>query len=179
MLSDGSIRRAIAEAVVTIDPEPEDHQYQPASVDLNLGLEFTDPQSGGEVISYRPNGDFRRYIDVLPGQCLLACTWETITLPEDLVARVEGKSSWGRRFLMVHSTAGFIDPGFTGQITLELCNLSRTTVTLTIGEPIAQISFDTLDHPAQRPYGHPELRSRYQGQRGATPARPWTTESAR
>lgn len=93
-------------------------------------------------------------------------------MPSVLCGRVEGKSSWARQGLIVHA-AGFVDPGFRGQLTLELFNMSAEYIPLEYGAPIAQISFDFMDWPAQRPYGHPELRSRYQGQIGPTPARPY------
>ncbi len=168
ILSDGTIRRALKNGRITIDPMPEDERIQPASVDLTLGAQFRSPYN--EL----PTIDMNLYT-LLPGECMLACTAETVTIPRNMVGRVEGKSSWGRRFIMIHATAGFIDPGFHGQITLELKNLSSCPQTLPVGQPICQISFADLDQSAQRPYGHPELNSHYQGQTGATPsAVAWT-----
>lgn len=168
MLSDHTIRDLIKTGMLGIAPAPSDECFQPASVDLRLGGHFlrimTDTTYPVRVV---PGEQF----SIDPAECVLATTAETIVLPNYMVARVEGKSTWGRRFLVVHSTAGFVDPGFTGQITLELHNLSPRRLHLTAGEPIAQISFERLDHAAARPYGHPDLRSRYQFQRGATPAR--------
>ncbi len=174
MLSDHTIRSLLAAGQLRIDPEPTDDCFQPASVDLRLGgnflrvmLESTFPVDCTYPDGLLPGATF----GIDPQECVLATTAEVLTVPNYLVARVEGKSTWGRRFLMVHSTAGFVDPGFTGQITLELHNLSPRRLHLTVGEPIAQVSFERLDHAAARPYGHPDLRSRYQGQRSATPAR--------
>ncbi len=165
MLSDGTIRQLVQDRRIGIWPEPGDAAYQPASVDLNLGGHFLRQHRRMEIDA-KP-GDV---LTLLPGECVLAHTAQEIAVPDDLVARVEGKSTWGRRFLMVHATAGFIDPGFRGQITLELHNLSPEAIVLTVGDPIAQISFEYLDAPAQRPYGSPGLGSHYQGQTGATAA---------
>lgn len=168
MASDHTIRQMLDHGVLVISPRPDDWCFQPASVDLRLGGDFLRVMQEGVWQACAEPGE-RFSVD--PRECVLATTAETLTLPNHMVARVEGKSSWGRKFLMVHSTAGFVDPGFTGQITLELTNLSPRRLHLTVGEPIAQISFERLDHAAARPYGHPDLGSRYQGQTGATPAR--------
>ncbi len=167
MLSDTTIRAYLDKGRIDIHPVPDDRAFQPASVDLRLGPKF--------VLLNESANPARRELDAItlnPGDCALAGTAETLSLPDDIVARVEGKSSWGRQFLMVHSTAGFIDPGFTGIITLELKNLGPHPLRLTVGCYIAQVSFERLDEPADRPYGHWELGSRYQNQPGATPARP-------
>lgn len=170
MLSDGTIRRLLDACVIGITPEPLPYMIQPASVDLCLGTSFvTIGRRGKRKTLVLPSTE--THFPLPPGACVLATTLERITLPSHIMARVEGKSSWGRRFLMVHSTAGFIDPGFDGDITLELKNLSRQILRLPVYEPIAQISFDYLDQPAQRPYGTEGLRSKYQGQIGATEAR--------
>lgn len=166
ILSDTAIRRLLREKRLIIDPEPSDVQIQPASVDLTLGRGFLSPYGGEEV-------DQDCYL-LGPGDCVLATTTEYVAIPSDLVARVEGKSSWGRKFLMVHSTAGFIDPGFRGLITLELTNLSKVSHMLKVGVSIAQISFQCMDQPAARPYGSPGLDSHYGDQYGVTPsALPW------
>lgn len=171
MLSDISLREYLDTAKIKIDPQPCDAAIQPASVDLRLGYDF--------IVIGRWS-EFHRVLDptasitLRPGACVLGTTMERIEVPRDLVARVEGKSTWGRQYLMVHSTAGFIDPGFEGQITLELKNLSPRKIRLVPGVPIAQISFDRLDRPAARPYGSEGLDSHYQWQRGATSARIWT-----
>lgn len=162
MLSDGTLRALVQSGQINITPEPEDSAYQPASIDLRLG--------NGFVSIYGTKFSDPRGLYMDSGDSVLAHTVEHITVPPDLVARVEGKSTWGRRFLMVHSTAGFIDPGFSGQITLELHNLCRYAQTIPVGAYIAQLSFQRLDKPAVRPYGTPGLGSHYQGQTGATPA---------
>lgn len=170
MLADRSIRDRMHAAGnrIVIDPYPADHCFQPASVDLTLSAQFMSPYDGKPMVY--PKGLF-----LAAGECILASTVEHVQVPADLAARVEGKSSWGRRFLMAHVTAGFIDPGFAGTITLELVNLTRVSQVVPIGEPIAQISFTQLDQPAQRPYGHPELGSHYQNQEGVTAsAKGWT-----
>ncbi|HEY0345591.1 MAG TPA: dCTP deaminase, partial [Solirubrobacteraceae bacterium] len=106
-----------------------------------------------------------------PGEFVLGATEEHVTLPDDIVARIEGKSSLGRLGLIVHATAGFVDPGWKGTLTLEITNLTRVPIKLWAGKPIAQLSFMTLDAPALRPYGHPDLGSHYHGQIEATESR--------
>ncbi len=169
MLCDNSILGLCERGQIGIDPLPPEWAFQPASVDLTLGGQFrrlnAKPTGGYQELNLLPGDEI--WLD--PNECVLACTVERITLPDYLVARVEGKSTWGRHFLMVHSTAGFIDPGFHGQITLELKNLSPFPLRLPVGCFIAQISFSWLDSPATRPYGSPGLGSHYQGQTGATP----------
>ncbi len=169
MLSDGTILAELVTGRIVITPRPPVSAFQPASVDLRLGHEFIQLTQSGlhRPVKYLQT---QESVWLAPHACALACTIERITLASDIAARVEGKSTWGRKFLMIHSTAGFIDPGFDGQITLELVNLSPRPVELKLREPIAQISFERLDAPARRPYGHPELNSKYQGQTGATPA---------
>lgn len=139
-------------------------QVQPASLDVRLA---------GQFIRH-PDGQFfetdARYpYHLEPGGCVLGCLVERFALPEDVVARVEGKSSWARHFLTVHS-AGFIDPGFRGDVTLELKNDGHATLELTPGALIAQVSFQWLVAPARRPYGTEGLGSHYQNQEGATPS---------
>src|SRR5215208_6329325 len=106
-----------------------------------------------------------------PGEFVLGTTVEWVELPDDIVARIEGKSSLGRLGLIVHATAGFVDPGFSGTLTLEITNLTRVPIVLWPGKPIAQLSFMALDRAAERPYGHPELGSHYHGQLEATESR--------
>src|ERR671923_281211 len=106
-----------------------------------------------------------------PGEFCLGRTEEWVELPDDVVARIEGKSSLGRLGLVVHATAGFCDPGWKGTLTLELANFNSVPIILRPGLPIAQLSFMTLDRPAERPYGHPELGSHYHGQVEATESR--------
>lgn len=169
ILSDASIRRQMSLNRIVIKPDPSDWQYQPASVDLTLGNDFLSPYEVTGPVFHK------EYYTILPGECILATTVEHIEVPDDLVARVEGKSSWGRRFILAHATAGYIDPGFRGNITLELTNLSRTLVSLPVGSPIAQVSFQWVDQPVSRPYGTPDLGSHYQDQDGVTGSvLPWS-----
>lgn len=165
MLSDITINELLRNRELVIEPPPKNSALQPASVDLTLGAELLSPYADIKSM-------FRDYVTLLPGECMLASTRERIELPHDVVGRVEGKSSFGRKFILVHTTAGFIDPGFRGTITLELTNLSRVPVSLTVGDPICQISFAFTDYPVSRPYGSPALNSHYQDQNGVTPCAP-------
>lgn len=140
---------------------------QPASLELTISDSVVRPD-GQKRMHVEDEAD-RNRIYIRPGEFLLGSTRETVNIPNDLLARVEGKSSWARKGIMVHVTAGFIDPGFRGQITLELYNLSRTTHTILVGSRVAQLALEELDHPADRPYGSPGLGSHYQDQQGATP----------
>lgn len=139
-------------------------QIQPASLDVRMGPDIT----------LHPNGErvtlgLEQQITLTPGNCLLVNLVERVAIPDNVVARVEGKSTWARKFLTVHS-AGFIDPGFHGDIVLELKNDGWNDIELMSGVPIAQISFQWLAAPAERPYGSRGIDSHYQGQTGATPA---------
>lgn len=165
MISDGGIRKALNNGELFISPLPDDFQFQPASVDLRLDGEVLEPLTGIRHEFYHTP------IKIPPGKQLLGSTIETVYIPDNMIARVEGKSTWGRKFITIHSTAGFIDPGFEGGITLEIMNQGPAPVELEYGALICQISFDWLDEPALRPYGHPELRSKYQHQQGPTAAR--------
>jgi dCTP deaminase len=180
VLSDGTIRRLIEDGTITIDPwDPT--LVQPASIDLRLGNSFRvfhnyrasaidlrePPHNLTEPHVIGPDEPFV----IHPGEFCLGATLETVTLPDHIVARIEGKSSLGRLGLIVHATAGFCDPGWHGTLTLELNNLTRVPIKLWAGLPIAQLSFMTLDAPAERPYGHSELGSHYQGQVEATASR--------
>lgn len=164
LLSDRSIREVLTQRAL-IDPLPDDRRIQPASVDLLLGNEFE--LDGWKTCTMSEGGIF--FLE--PGEFALAHTVETICLPTDLAARVEGKSTFGRRGLLIHATAGFIDPGFRGQVTLELANIGQMSIGIQVGEPIAQICFYQLTTRAERPYGDERLGSKYQGQTGATSAR--------
>ncbi len=165
MLSDGTIADELASHRLRIDPPPADRAMQPASVDLRLGKEFLGAFGDWTDKVITASG---RYYTLIPGECVLGTTVEEITLPANMVARVEGKSTWARKFLMVHSTAGFIDPGFHGAITLELKNLSPQPIALEIGCYIAQVSFEYTDKRVLRPYGDRKLGSKYQGQKTVT-----------
>lgn len=164
MFSDRTIKKSMERGDIKITPEPNGHQMQPASIDLRLSESF---------IRIEQDRDFAftsQHLLIEPGECLLASTLEQVTLSSQVIGRIEGKSTWGRKFLMVHATAGFIDPGFSGQITLELKNIGPRAVALYPEIMICQISFDWLSCPADRTYGTPGLRSKYQGQVGPTPA---------
>jgi dCTP deaminase len=180
VLSDGTIRRLVEEGRIKIEPwDPS--MVQPASVDLKLGTSFrvfhnhrlpaidlAEPPSG--VTEHVQIDDTASFV-IHPGEFVLGTTVEWVELPEDVVARIEGKSSLGRLGLIVHATAGFVDPGFSGTLTLEITNLTRVPIVLWPGKPIAQLSFMALDRPAERPYGHPDLGSHYHGQVEATESR--------
>ena len=177
VLSDGTIRRLVEEGRIVIDPwDPE--LVQPASVDLRLGNSFRvfhnhrttaiDLREPPTNLTEEVTGEM---FVIHPGEFVLGVTAEYVELPDDIVARIEGKSSLGRLGLIVHATAGFVDPGFKGTLTLEITNLTRVPIVLWPGKPIAQLSFMTLDRPAERPYGHPELGSHYHGQAEATESR--------
>jgi dCTP deaminase len=172
MLCDADIRALIACGEITLTGRPDgvllDDVLQPASVDVHLGDSFVlfDHETGEPR-----DGTVLDAVDLAPGDFVLASTAETLTLSAGIAARIEGKSTLGRRGLLTHVTAGFIDPGFTGAVTLECVNVSYATLTLTPGMRIGQLCFFRLSGPAQRPYGHPELGSHYQGQAGAVSAR--------
>lgn len=139
-------------------------QVQPASLDVRLGPEFITHPEGTRLI---PAEDY--LYPLQPGECLLGSLVEAVAIWDNVVARVEGKSSWARKFLTVHS-AGFIDPGFQGDITLELKNDGNEVLYLQPGVRIAQLSFQWLAAPAKRPYGTEGLGSHYQYQKGPTEA---------
>ena len=180
VLSDGTIRRLVEEGRIVIEPWDE-RLVQPASVDLRLGDSFRvfhnhrvtaidlrePPRNLTEEVRIEEGEPFA----IHPGEFVLGNTLERVAIPEDVVARIEGKSSIGRLGLIVHATAGFVDPGFQGTLTLEITNLTRVPIKLYAGLPIAQLSFMALDQPAERPYGSPELGSHYQGQLAATESR--------
>lgn len=163
ILSDRDIHNALALGRARISPM-DVRQVQPASVDLRLGNDW---------VWCGPDGPEKRHGELVlePGDCVLGTTLERVYVDASLAARVEGKSSWGRRFLLVHATAGWIDPGFEGQITLEFANLSRQRLVIVPGTFICQLTFLTMTSPAARPYGSEGLNSKYQGQVGTTPAR--------
>ncbi len=179
-LSDGTIKRLIADGRIKIDPFDE-AMVQPASVDLRLGSSFRvfHNHKVTAIDLREPPKNLTEHIDIAdgeafvihPGEFCLGRTLEHVELPDDIVGRIEGKSSIGRLGLIVHATAGFCDPGWKGTLTLELNNLTRVPIRLYTGLPIAQLSFTGLDAAAERPYGHAELGSHYQGQVEATESR--------
>lgn len=180
VLSDGTIRRLVESGRVRISPW-DPGLVQPASVDLRLGnsfrvfhnhrvtaIDLRDPPTN---LTEQVVVDDDDAFVIHPGEFALGRTLEEVELPDDIVARIEGKSSLGRLGLIVHATAGFCDPGFRGTLTLELANLTRVPIMLRPGAKIAQLSFMTLDRAAERPYGHPDLGSHYHGQIEATESR--------
>lgn len=188
VLSDGTILELVEAGRIAIDPwEPA--LVQPASVDLRLGDTFRVFHNHriSSIDLREPPGNLTEEVRIPegeafvihPGEFCLGRTLEWVELPDDVVARIEGKSSLGRLGLIVHATAGFCDPGWKGTLTLELNNLTRVPIKLSPGLLIAQLSFMTLDRPARRPYGSAELGSHYQGQREATESRYGSPPSTR
>jgi dCTP deaminase len=182
VLSDRSIREEISRGRLVIDPLG-DGCIQPSSVDLRLAPVFRVFRVGILPRPYldvaQPMDGFTELVEVAeddpfiiqPGEFVLAATLETITLPDDIVARVDGKSSLGRLGLLIHATAGFVDPGWTGRLTLELSNVAKMAIAVRPGMRICQISFLRLSTPAERLYGSPGLGSKYQGQTEPTASR--------
>jgi len=180
VLSDRDIRAAIVSGRIVIDPfDPT--CVQPASVDIRLDRFFRVFRSSKHayIDLAKPLDDITELVEVNerdpfilhPGEFVLGSTRERLKLANDLVSRVEGKSSLGRLGLLIHSTAGFVDPAWDGHITLELSNVNTLPITLYPGMRVGQLSFFPLTSPAERPYGSPELGSSYQGQTGPTPSR--------
>ncbi|MCA9529064.1 MAG: dCTP deaminase [Myxococcales bacterium] len=183
ILSDRDLRARLQHGDLEVGPlsDPE-LQIQPASIDLRLSNRFVVYKLPHvPCIDARDPADLDRYTTVVdipdgdafimhPGEFALGSTVEVVRIPSDLVARVEGRSSIGRLAIVVHATAGFIDPGFEGQITLELSNLGRCAVKLYPGMRISQLVLHTMTSPAERPYG-PARGSKYQHQRGPVPSR--------
>ena len=180
IFSDRSIREAIDGGTIVIDPfEPS--FVQPSSVDLRVGDGFRvfENHRYSEIDPRSPQDDLTKLIEVgddeafmlHPGEFVLGSTLERVKLGDDVVARLEGKSSLGRLGLLIHSTAGFIDPGFTGHITLELSNVATLPIAIYPGMKIGQISFYQMTTAAEFPYGSSELGSKYQGQSGPTASR--------
>ena len=180
VLSDRTIARLLDEGRILIDPYDES-LLQPSSVDVrvdrffrvfhNARYPYIDVREPQEDLTELVEIDDERPFILHPGEFVLGSTLERIVLPDDLVARLEGKSSLGRLGLLIHSTAGFIDPGWDGHVTLELSNVANLPITIYHGMKIGQISFVQLSEPAEKPYGSGELGSKYQGQMGPTPSR--------
>jgi dCTP deaminase len=181
LLSDRDLRKALESGRLKIDPfDPA--MVQPSSVDVRLDRFFRvfdnskythiDPKLRQDELTslVEKDGDDDPFV-LHPGEFVLASTFELFTLPDDLAGRLEGKSSLGRLGLLTHSTAGFIDPGFSGHITLELSNVANLPITLWPGMKIGQLCLFQLTSSAEYPYGSVEVGSRYQGQRGPTPSR--------
>ena len=182
VLSDRTIRRLLDEGRIGIDPYAEE-LLQPSSVDVrvdrlfrvfrNSRYPFIDVKQEMEGLTELVEVEPEEAFILHPGEFVLGSTLERITLPDDLVARLEGKSSLGRLGLLIHSTAGFIDPGWDGHVTLELSNVANLPITIYYGMKIGQLSFVQLTEPAEHPYGTGSLGSKYQGQAGPTPSRYW------
>jgi dCTP deaminase len=180
ILSDVSIRKALAEHRIVIEPLL-DGAVQPSSVDLRVDryfrvfrndtTPFIDPklpqEDLTELVEVADNGAFILH----PGEFVLGSTLERVALPDDMVARLEGKSSLGRLGLLIHSTAGFVDAGWDGHLTLELSNVANLPIAIYPGMKIGQISFLQMTTPAEHAYGSDATGSKYQGQRGPTPSR--------
>lgn len=174
ILSDKTIKQYLEESKITIEPLLDKRQIQPSSVDLRLGDEFKvfknikkaylDPKD--DIASYMESttvNEGEAFI-IHPNEFALATTLEYVKVPDDLVARVEGRSSMGRLGVTMHVTAGFIDPGFEGKITLEISNIGAMPVALYPGQRVCQIVFETMTTPSEVPYGHPDRQSKYMGQ---------------
>jgi dCTP deaminase len=182
ILSDRTLREQLAAGRIVIDPLDES-LIQPSSIDVRISNLFRvfrnhtravldvkeDLRDLTEPIEMPEDGS--KPFMLHPGEFVLGSTHERIAVPDDLVGRVEGKSSLGRLGLLIHSTAGFIDAGFDGHITLELANVASLPITLYPGMKIGQVSFMQMTTPAENPYGKGATGSKYQGQRGPTPSR--------
>ncbi|MFZ0159851.1 MAG: dCTP deaminase [Kineosporiaceae bacterium] len=177
LLSDRDIRAELDSGRVVLDPfDPA--MVQPSSVDVRIDRYFRlfDNHKYPVIDPSQEQPDLTRLVEVdgqdafvlHPGEFVLASTYEVVTLPDDVAARLEGKSSLGRLGLLTHSTAGFIDPGFSGHVTLELSNVATLPIKLWPGMKIGQLCFFRLSSPAEHPYGSSGYGSRYQGQRGPT-----------
>jgi dCTP deaminase len=180
VLSDRTIRRMLAEGRIEIEPY-DAKLIQPSSVDVrvdryfrvfrNSRYPFINVKEAQEDLTELVEVDGDQPFILHPGEFVLGSTLERVRLPDDLVARLEGKSSLGRLGLLIHSTAGFIDPGWNGHVTLELSNVANLPITIYHGMKIGQLSFVQMSEPADNPYGADTLGSKYQGQEGPTPSR--------
>jgi dCTP deaminase len=180
IFSDRTIREAIDQGRILIDPFVA-AMVQPSSIDLRVGdrfrvfenhrYAFIDPKSPQVDLTSEVSATTDDPFILHPGEFVLGSTLETVGLGDDIVARLEGKSSLGRIGLLIHSTAGFVDPGFHGHLTLELSNVANLPIAIYPEMKIGQISFYQLTTSAEHPYGSPEAGSKYQGQQGPTPSR--------
>lgn len=176
ILSDKTMKEYLEEGKIVIDPLKDEQQIQPSSVDMRLGDEFKvfkvirkpyiDPKDEEDIAEYMesstvPEGE--AFI-IHPNEFALATTQEYVKVPDDLVARVEGRSSMGRLGVTMHVTAGYVDPGFEGRITLEISNIGAMPVALYPGQRVCQLVFETMTTPAELPYGHPKRNSKYMNQ---------------
>jgi dCTP deaminase len=182
LLSDHDIRSELESGRVRLDPY-EPAMVQPSSIDVRLDKYFRlfDNHRYAVIDPAEEQPDLTHFVEVgqgeafvlHPGEFVLGSTYEAVTLPDDVAARLEGKSSLGRLGLLTHSTAGFVDPGFTGHVTLELSNVATLPIKLWPGMKVGQLCFFRLSSPADEPYGSGASGSRYQGQRGPTASRSW------
>jgi len=180
LLSDRDLKAEIASGRVRLEPYDE-AMVQPSSVDVRLDKYFRlfDNHKYPFIDPAEDQPDLTRLIEIErdepfilhPGEFVLGSTFEVVTMPDDLAARLEGKSSLGRLGLLTHSTAGFIDPGFSGHVTLELSNVATLPIKLWPGMRVGQLCFFRLSSPTENPYGSAKYGSRYQGQRGPTASR--------
>ena len=180
LLSDHDILDEIDSDRIRLDPWDPD-MIQPSSIDMRLDKYFRvfqnhmyphiDPAQDQSDLTQEVIAEEGAPFILHPGEFVLGSTYEEVTLPDDVAARVEGKSSLGRLGLLTHATAGFIDPGFSGHVTLELANVATLPIKLYPGMKIGQLCFFRLSSPADHPYGAAKYGSRYQGQRGPTPSR--------
>lgn len=180
VLSDRTIRTEIEAGRIAIEPF-DSALVQPSSVDVRVDRKFRVFHNARHayIDVRRPMEDLTELVEpqpgepfiLHPGEFVLGQTLERLTLPDDLVARLEGKSSLGRLGLLIHSTAGFVDAGFSGKLTLELSNVANLPITIYEGMLIGQVSFMRMDGPVERPYGSSSVGSKYQGQDEPTPSR--------
>ena len=180
LLSDRDLRAELDAGRVGLDPY-DPGLIQPSSVDVRLDRYFRvfENHRYPHIDPAEEQPDLTRLVEagsdeafiLHPGEFVLASTYEVVTLPDDIAGRLEGKSSLGRLGLLTHSTAGFIDPGFSGHVTLELSNVATLPIKLWSGMKIGQLCLFRLSSPAEHPYGSSVYGSRYQGQRGPTPSR--------
>ena len=179
-MSDRDIRASIEAGLIGLDPL-EMGLLQPSSIDVRLDrffrlfdnhkYAFIDPAEQQDELTRLIEVDPKEPFILHPGEFVLGSTYEFVTLPDDVAARLEGKSSLGRLGLLTHSTAGFVDPGFKGHVTLELSNVATLPIKLWPGMKIGQLCFFKLTSPSEHPYGSEKYSSRYQGQRGPTASR--------
>jgi dCTP deaminase len=179
-MSDRDIRASIEAGLIGLDPL-EMGLLQPSSIDVRLDrffrlfdnhkYAFIDPAEQQDELTRLIEVDPKEPFILHPGEFVLGSTFEFVTLPDDVAARLEGKSSLGRLGLLTHSTAGFVDPGFKGHVTLELSNVATLPIKLWPGMKIGQLCFFKLTSPSEHPYGSEKYSSRYQGQRGPTASR--------
>jgi dCTP deaminase len=182
LLSDRDIRAELASGRVVLDPY-DPMMVQPSSVDVRIDKYFRvfENHRYPHIDPAVEQPDLTRLVEpavdepfiLHPGEFVLASTYEVITLPDDVAGRLEGKSSLGRLGLLTHSTAGWIDPGFSGHVTLELSNVATLPIKLWPGMKIGQLCLFRTSSPSEFPYGSSVYGSRYQGQRGPTPSRSW------